>query len=103
MSLRCACCSDFPRSVSASLWLSASPGGAATVAVRLSIREHELLALLSNGFSNEEIADRLDIAYQTVKVHMKHIYEKLHVRSRPKALLKVVGSPGTPAARPVRR
>jgi DNA-binding NarL/FixJ family response regulator len=78
-----------------------APADAATVV--LSSREHELLALLSQGFSNKEIADKLDIAYQTVKVHLKHIYEKLHVRSRTEALLKFMGEQGSPAARPVRR
>ena len=66
----------------------------------LSSREQELLKLLSQGFSNKEIADRLNIAYQTVKVHFKHIYEKLHVRSRTEALLKFMGDRGTPAPSP---
>jgi DNA-binding NarL/FixJ family response regulator len=74
-----------------------------TATVVLSSREHELLALLSKGFSNKEIADKLNIAYQTVKVHLKHIYEKLHVRSRTEALLKFMGEPGAATARPARR
>jgi DNA-binding NarL/FixJ family response regulator len=73
-----------------------APPDAGTVV--LSSREQELLALLSKGFSNKEIADKLGIAYQTVKVHLKHIYEKLHVRSRTEALLKFMGERGTPAA-----
>jgi DNA-binding NarL/FixJ family response regulator len=60
----------------------------------LSARERELLELLAQGFSNKEIAERLGIAYQTVKVHLKHIYEKLHVRSRTEALLKFMGDRG---------
>jgi DNA-binding NarL/FixJ family response regulator len=68
------------------------PPAYATSAV-LSSREMELLTLLSKGFSNKEIADKLDIAYQTVKVHLKHIYEKLHVRSRTEAILKFMGEP----------
>jgi DNA-binding NarL/FixJ family response regulator len=79
------------------------PASADAATVVLSSREHELLALLSKGFSNKEIADKLDIAYQTVKVHLKHIYEKLHVRSRTEALLKFMGEPEAPAARPARR
>jgi DNA-binding NarL/FixJ family response regulator len=75
------------------------PVSAEVATVVLSSREHELLALLSQGFSNKEIADKLDIAYQTVKVHLKHIYEKLHVRSRTEALLKFMREKGTPAPR----
>ena len=58
--------------------------------IELSARESEILQLLSQGFANKEIADKLDISYQTVKVHVKHIYEKLHVRSRSEALMKFV-------------
>ena len=67
----------------------------------LSQRENEILELLSQGFANKEIADRLSISYQTVKVHVKHIYEKLHVRSRSEALMKFVTDKnlGTGAAR----
>ena len=54
----------------------------------LSVREEEILRQLSKGYSSKEIADRLAISYHTVKVHLKHIYEKLHVRSRTEALIK---------------
>jgi len=68
--------------------------------IELSQREQEILQLLSQGFANKEIADRLNISYQTVKVHVKHIYEKLHVRSRSEALMKFVAdqsfAPGLP-------
>jgi DNA-binding NarL/FixJ family response regulator len=65
-----------------------APAPEAGAPVALSAREREILDLLSQGFVNKEIADRLNIAYQTVKVHLKHIYEKLHVRSRTEAVLK---------------
>lgn len=65
-----------------------SPPPVEAAAAVLSSREEEILGLLSQGFSNKEIADKLSIAYQTVKVHLKHIYEKLHVRSRTEALLR---------------
>ena len=60
----------------------------------LSAREREILEMLSQGFVNKEIADKLSISYQTVKVHMKHIYEKLHVRSRTEALIKFIADKG---------
>ena len=52
----------------------------------LTTRESEILALLSEGLSNKEIADRVDISYDTVRAHLRHIYEKLHVRGRTEAV-----------------
>lgn len=52
----------------------------------LTARESEILALLSEGLSNKEIADRVDISYDTVRAHLRHIYEKLHVRGRTEAV-----------------
>jgi DNA-binding NarL/FixJ family response regulator len=75
----------------------APPPEHATAAV-LSAREQEILQMLSKGFANKEIADQLSISYQTVKVHLKHIYEKLHVRSRTEALIKFIGDKATPAS-----
>jgi DNA-binding NarL/FixJ family response regulator len=49
-------------------------------------RESEILALLSEGLSNKEIADRVSISYDTVRAHLRHIYEKLHVRGRTEAV-----------------
>ncbi len=54
----------------------------------LSPRETEILEQLCQGLVNKEIADKLKIATETVKVHLKHIYEKLHVRSRTEAAMK---------------
>ncbi len=65
--------------------------------VELSQREREILELLSHGLANKEIAGKLNISYQTVKVHVKHIYEKLHVRSRSGALMKYVSDKGIAA------
>src|SRR5207302_17552 len=48
----------------------------------LTIRESEILGLLSEGLSNKEIAERGKISYDTVRAHLRHIYEKLHVRGR---------------------
>ena len=52
----------------------------------LTAREAEILALLSEGLSNKEIAAQVDISYDTVRAHLRHIYEKLHVRGRTEAV-----------------
>jgi DNA-binding NarL/FixJ family response regulator len=52
---------------------------------QLSARELEILALVAEGFTNKEIADRLHISNATVRTHLMHIYEKLHVRCRTEA------------------
>lgn len=67
--------------------VSKPPGGGGDE-VKLSKRETEILELLCEGLANKEIADRLDISVETVRVHLKHIYEKLHVRSRTEAAMK---------------
>jgi DNA-binding NarL/FixJ family response regulator len=54
----------------------------------LSPREMEILALLSEGLSNKEIASQLKISFATVRTHLMHIYEKLHVRCRTEAAAK---------------
>jgi DNA-binding NarL/FixJ family response regulator len=51
----------------------------------LSPRESEVHELLAQGLTNEEIANVLYISLSTTKVHVKHIYEKLGVRSRLEA------------------
>lgn len=55
---------------------------------KLSIREQEVLDYLANGFLYREIAERLEISYTTVHTHIRHIYDKLHVRSRTEAVTK---------------
>ena len=65
--------------------------------MNLSTREEEVLELLSKGYSNKEIADRLELSVDTVRSHLKHIYEKMHVRSRTEAVARyVAGKPFTP-------
>jgi DNA-binding NarL/FixJ family response regulator len=59
----------------------------------LTQRESEILALLSEGLSNKEIADRVDISYDTVRAHLRHIYEKLHVRGRTEAVMMYLKTP----------
>jgi DNA-binding NarL/FixJ family response regulator len=51
----------------------------------LSEREREVLALLAEGLRNREIAERLVVSEATVKTHVRHVLEKLHVRNRAEA------------------
>ena len=62
----------------------------------LTPREQEVLDHLSRGFLYKEIADTMNISYDTVHSHIRKIYEKLHVRSRTEAVNKF--HQATPAA-----
>ena len=57
----------------------------------LSNRENEILQLLAKGLLYKEIADRLGISVSTVRQHIHHIYEKLHVQNRTEAINKAFG------------
>lgn len=57
----------------------------------LSPRESEVLDLLSKGYLYKEIAEKLGLSYATVHTHIRHIYEKLHVRSRTEAVARHLG------------
>lgn len=48
----------------------------------LTTREHQVLELIEKGFRNREIASSLGIQTGTVKIHLKHIFEKTGVRGR---------------------
>jgi len=54
----------------------------------LSKREQEILSYLAKGYRYKEIADVLFISIETVRTHLRNIYEKLQVRSRTEAVLK---------------
>lgn len=55
---------------------------------QLSPRELELLGLVAEGLTNKELAARLSISTDTVRSHLVHIFEKLHVRCRTEAAAK---------------
>lgn len=57
----------------------------------LSNRENEILQFLSKGLLYKEIADQLSISVSTVRQHIHHIYEKLHVQNRTEAINKAFG------------
>jgi DNA-binding NarL/FixJ family response regulator len=57
----------------------------------LSVREREVLELLSKGLPYKEIADMLGVNIETVRKHCHNIYEKLQVSSRTEAVVKFLG------------
>lgn len=56
----------------------------------LSEREIEIIRLVAKGFSNDELADRLHLSPETIKVHLRHVYEKLGVESRVEAVTEAM-------------
>ncbi len=54
----------------------------------LTRREMEILELLAEGISNKEIASRIGTSIETVRTHLGHIYDKLHVQGRTEAVSK---------------
>ncbi|MBN9613832.1 MAG: response regulator transcription factor [Actinobacteria bacterium] len=59
-------------------------------APRLTLREAEILALVAEGLSNPEIATRLVIGESTVKTHLLHVFEKLEVSDRTRAVTRAM-------------
>ncbi|MFU8926764.1 response regulator [Acinetobacter puyangensis] len=68
--------------------LSNAPRSTENIAEKglLSHREHEILELVAKGMSNKEIAEFIHLSRYTVECHIKHIYRKLSVSSRAKAI-----------------
>ncbi len=64
----------------------------------LSPREAEVLDLLAKGYLYKEIAEKTGLTYATVHTHIRHIYEKLQVRSRTEAVAKHLAQPQAPPA-----
>ena len=60
--------------------------------MRLSVREEQILLLLSQGYPNKLIADKLGLSIDTVCSHLKHVFEKLHVNSRTEAVVRYMAS-----------
>jgi DNA-binding NarL/FixJ family response regulator len=58
----------------------------------LSSRELEIVNLLAQGLLYKEIADQLRLSIGTVRTYIGRVYDKLHVRSRHEAMLKVLPS-----------
>jgi DNA-binding NarL/FixJ family response regulator len=69
---------------------AANRGGAVDVDVQLTRRETEVLAKLVDGLTNKQIAQELDISYETVKEHVQHILRKIGVTDRTQAAVWAV-------------
>lgn len=57
---------------------------------KLSVREGQILELVSKGLQNKEVANHLSISSHTVHVHLRNIYDKLQVNSRLEAVMKML-------------
>ncbi|MBZ0303626.1 MAG: LuxR C-terminal-related transcriptional regulator, partial [Anaerolineae bacterium] len=72
----------------------------------LTQREHEILILVAEGLSNQEIADRLFVALSTIKWYIRQIYNKMGVDNRRQAIARaqeagLLGAPPLPASMPL--
>lgn len=54
--------------------------------LNISKREHEVLMLMAQGMSNQEVADKLFVSLNTVKTHSSRLFEKLNVQRRTQAV-----------------
>ena len=68
----------------------AGPAAPAPASGDLTDREAEVLAYLADGWSNDEIADRLGIGARTVRFHLDRLYRKLGVNRRTEAVREAV-------------
>jgi LuxR family maltose regulon positive regulatory protein len=66
----------------------AQAGYVGTLVEPLTEREMEVLVCLARGMTNSEIADQLVVAVSTVKRHINHVFSKLGVTSRAKAIIE---------------
>jgi len=55
----------------------------------LTEKERQILNLVSKGFLYKEIANELNNSINTIKQHIRHIYEKLHVQNKAEAVNKI--------------
>jgi DNA-binding NarL/FixJ family response regulator len=61
---------------------------------KLTPRERMVLEQLSQGYMYKEIAGNLEMSLDTLRTHIRNIYDKLHVHSRTAAVMKCQGRPG---------
>lgn len=54
--------------------------------MKLTKREFEIITLMSDGFLNKEIAEKLDISKRTAESYIRKIYIKMKAKNRPNAV-----------------
>ena len=59
-----------------------NPKNASQLSDNLTPRESQIVLAIEEGLTNKEVAIRMDISLETVKYHIKNIYDKLQVNSR---------------------
>ena len=74
------------------------PASQGLAEAELTARENEILQWVAKGLSNKEIAAKIDTTVYTVRKHVEHIYEKLHVHCRTEAAAKYLGGTDKAAA-----
>ena len=79
---------EIARMVVRSFWVPSAAPSAVPDANGLTTREAGILILLAEGLSNKEIAQKAKISPGTVRIHLEHIFKKLHVRCRTEAAAK---------------
>ena len=67
--------------------------GEAFVHAGVSVREREIILLMSKGLSNKHIAEELFISANTVKTHIRNIFKKMSVKSRFELIMKLKNGP----------
>ncbi len=68
-----------------------TPGSAPSAPIaELSERERQVLRLMAEGFTNQEIAERLIVSATTIKTHVQNILQKLNVSDRTQAAVSAV-------------
>lgn len=66
---------------------SAKPGARKTKFDELTKREIQILEFIKLGYSTKKVGEELEISYETVRTHLKNIYQKLHVHTLVEAML----------------
>jgi len=80
---------EIARHVIAYFQQTPAPPSAPAELAELSPREREILELVAQGFADKEIAAKIGVRHGTVRWHLQHVYDKLHVRSRTEAVVKL--------------
>ncbi len=76
------------------------PASQGLAEAELTTRENEILQWIAKGLSNKEIAAKIETTVYTVRKHVEHIYEKLHVHCRTEAAAKYLGGADKTTANP---